>query len=140
MHRTGGGCRIRRRHFQACFYASVFSQVGQLRHNRPQSTNPNRLVGCTIYNLFNKEKAKLCPGNVCSPTERVAIQKFSVEQFVILSLFIFFVFYISSSPLINSARATSTENTNASSEGCVVPQWAIEIGHEKQWKLHNNCP
>jgi hypothetical protein len=97
-------------------------------------------IGCTIYNLFNKEKAKLCPGNVCSPTERVAIQKFSVEQFVILSLFIFFVFYISSSPLINSARATSTENTNASSEGCVVPQWAIEIGHEKQWKLHNNCP
>jgi hypothetical protein len=97
-------------------------------------------IGCMIYNLFNKEKAKLCPGNVCSPSERVAIQKFSVEQFVILASFIFFVFFISSSPLINGVRATSTESTNSSSEACVVPQWAIDIGHEEQWKLHNNCP
>ena len=97
-------------------------------------------IGCMIYNMFNKEKAKLCPGNVCTPSERVAIQKFSSEQFVILASFIFFVFFVSSSPLINGIRATSTETTNASSEACVVPQWAIDIGHEEQWKLHNNCP
>ncbi len=81
-------------------------------------------IGCMIYNMFNKEKAKLCPGNVCTPSERVAIQKFSIEQFVILASFIFFLFFVSSSPLINGIRATSTESTNetnASSEACVVP-------------------
>jgi hypothetical protein len=97
-------------------------------------------IGCMIYNVFNKEKAKLCPGNVCSPEQRVAIQKLSVEQFVILALFIFFLFFVSSSSLINGVRVTSAENTNSSSEACVVPQWAIDIGHEKEWKLHHNCP
>jgi len=97
-------------------------------------------IGCMIYNSFNKEKAKLCPGNVCTPSERVAIQKFRIEQFVILVSFIFLVFFVSSSSLISGIRANSTETTNFSSEACVVPQWAIDIGHEEQWKLHNNCP
>jgi hypothetical protein len=103
-------------------------------------------IGCIIYNMFNKEKAKLCPGNVCTPSERVAIQKFGIEQFVILASFIFFVIFVSSSPLINGVQttaastSTSTENSNSSSEACVAPQWAIDIGHEEQWKLHNNCP
>jgi len=22
---------------------------------------------------------------------------------------------------------------------CVVPQWAIDIGHEEMWKSHNDC-
>jgi hypothetical protein len=22
---------------------------------------------------------------------------------------------------------------------CQVPEWAIAIGHEEMWKLHNNC-
>jgi len=27
-----------------------------------------------------------------------------------------------------------------SAEGsCVVPQWAIDIGHETMWKTHNDC-
>lgn len=97
-------------------------------------------LGCMGYNLFNKEKAQLCPGNVCSPAERVAIQKFSLAQFVILASFLIFVFFVSSSPLINSIQTTSPESANASSEACIVPQWAIDMGHENQWKLHNNCP
>ena len=24
-------------------------------------------------------------------------------------------------------------------EGCEAPEWAIKIGHEEQWKLHNGC-
>lgn len=25
-------------------------------------------------------------------------------------------------------------------EACQAPKWAIAIGHEQMWKLHNGCP
>jgi hypothetical protein len=31
-------------------------------------------IGCAIYNLFNKERAQLCPGKVCEPGEMSRIQ------------------------------------------------------------------
>ena len=31
-------------------------------------------IGCKLYNVFNKEKAQLCPGNVCALQDRVPIQ------------------------------------------------------------------
>ena len=27
-----------------------------------------------------------------------------------------------------------------SAEECQAPKWAIAIGHEQMWKLHNGCP
>ncbi len=44
-------------------------------------------LGCKLYNLFNKEEAQYCAGATCEKHERVACQKFSTSQRVVLSLF-----------------------------------------------------
>jgi len=48
-------------------------------------------LGCLFYNYFFKEKAKLCPGNVCAPEERAPIQKVSGSQWLLALGFILFV-------------------------------------------------
>lgn len=48
-------------------------------------------LGCAVYNVIYKEKAKLCPGNVCEPDERVEIQKISRTQWLLAVGFILFV-------------------------------------------------
>ena len=36
-------------------------------------------------------------------------------------------------------RIKYRKNTK-SEEECKAPKWAIAIGHEEMWKLHNGCP
>ncbi len=45
-------------------------------------------LGCLFYNLFYKEEAKHCPGYTCEIDERVAIQKTSLSQWLILAGFV----------------------------------------------------
>jgi len=48
-------------------------------------------LGCLVYNLIYKEKAKLCPGNVCEPSQRQEVQKVSGTQWLIALGFVVFV-------------------------------------------------
>ncbi len=45
-------------------------------------------IGCKLYNLFNKEKAKLCPGGACAIKRKEPIQKVRDTHIAILILFI----------------------------------------------------
>ena len=36
-------------------------------------------------------------------------------------------------------KQSAAESTKTSEE-CQAPKWAIAIGHEQMWKLHNGCP
>jgi len=47
-------------------------------------------LGCLVYNIIYKEKAKLCPGNVCAREERVSIQKISGSQWLLAVGFVIF--------------------------------------------------
>jgi hypothetical protein len=49
-------------------------------------------LGCLVYNFFFKEKAKLCPGNVCAREDRVQIQKISGPQWMVVMVFVGFLF------------------------------------------------
>lgn len=51
-------------------------------------------LGCIFYKLFYKEKAQYCPGEVCDPKAKQAIQKTSGIQLLIVLLFIGAVFTI----------------------------------------------
>jgi Domain of unknown function (DUF4395) len=100
-------------------------------------------IGCKLYNLFNKEKAQLCPGNVCEINEREPIQMIQTSQIVVLVFFVAFI-TIASQFLPTKAVALQlrdSEQTNAASEEerCKVPEFAKKMGHEEQWKLHNGC-
>ena len=44
-------------------------------------------LGCKIYNRFNKDEVKYCPGGVCSKEDRHSCQKISLEQVGVLVVF-----------------------------------------------------
>lgn len=48
-------------------------------------------LGCKFYSLFHKEKAQLCPGEVCDPKSKQDIQKTSLIQLLIVFVFIAFI-------------------------------------------------
>lgn len=106
-------------------------------------------IGCKIYNLFNKEKAQLCPGGVCDiPPDQ--IPKMSLVQAVIFLAFAMAVLAVAQwvystapkrvSELPAAAVTQPAESVDpAEVERCKVPEFAKAMGHEEKWKLHNNC-
>jgi len=121
-------------------------------------------VGCKLYNVFNREKAQLCPGGVCE----VGAPRGDgprAGQLVALAAFAGLVVaagaWVSANdpyaerrtrPVGQAAAAVSAEPGSpavpasaspadaAEAERCRVPEFARRIGHEAMWKRHNNCP
>ena len=103
-------------------------------------------IGCKIYNLFNKEKAQLCPGNVCEMKDREAIQVVQWPQALVAGTYV--VFLIALSPVLQAttpqlldvnSKNSPSKVSPAQEERCRVPEFAKKLGHEKTWKLHNGC-
>ena len=106
-------------------------------------------IGCQIYNMFNREKAQLCPGGVCQiPTDQ--IPTLSVTQAVILVVFAALVFSVAQWVYSTAPKRAveldtpvavqpATPVDPAEAERCKVPDFAKALGHEEKWKLHNNC-
>jgi len=106
-------------------------------------------IGCKIYNLFNKEKAQLCPGGVCEvpPGEGSGV---TLAQIVMVVLFAGVIGVVaqwvySTAPKRPTQEATTSVTAPAvpidpaEAERCKVPDFAKALGHEEKWKLHNNC-
>jgi hypothetical protein len=49
-------------------------------------------LGCKFYPLFFKEKAQLCPGEVCDKRSKQSIQKTSAAQLLVVFAFVVFIF------------------------------------------------
>lgn len=107
-------------------------------------------LGCKIYNVFNNEKARLCPGGVCElPDADTAT--FKPLQGIIVLVFVALVgsvwqWVYSADPAKAPTSTTPTQSATSSAvadpaeaERCKVPDFAKAMGHEAQWKLHNNC-
>jgi hypothetical protein len=106
-------------------------------------------IGCAVYNLFNKEQAQLCPGGACDPALRV-ISGPMLPRLAIVALFAVVVVGVTqwvyrTGPIRHSLvqnidiPLTSGPVDPAEAERCKVPDFAKALGHEAQWKLHNNC-
>lgn len=104
-------------------------------------------IGCKLYNLFNKEQAQLCPGNVCEVKDREPIQMIVTSQSIIaISYLILLVILF---PMLHGTTITPVQVDNldsqskqispAEEERCRVPEFAKKLGHEEKWKLHNGC-
>ncbi len=106
-------------------------------------------IGCKIYNLFNKEKAQLCPGGVCEmPTSQTPST--SLSQVVIV-----IAFSVAVAGIVQWVYSTAPKRASefeqpvavqpvapidpAEAERCKILDFAKAIGHEEKWKLHNNC-
>ena len=106
-------------------------------------------IGCAIYNLFNKEKAQLCPGNVCEAGEMSQIQTIGFAQIAVVVVFFGGIYALgnvvagraNAAPVqISTLTPTASEAARkAEEERCKVPDFAIAMGHTEKWKLHNNC-
>ncbi|HCH32308.1 MAG TPA: DUF4395 domain-containing protein [Oceanospirillaceae bacterium] len=91
-------------------------------------------IGCKVYNLFNREAAQYCPGGYCeTPRQRADIQRIGKLQTSVFGLFIVAV-------LLAPVAAEHMLPDNSGTKDCTVPQFAIDLDHVDQWKLHNGCP
>lgn len=95
-------------------------------------------IGCIIYKQLTGKKSELCPGGVCEIRKQESIQQSNSFQLTILSLFVFGVVALSYSNMLEATPISTGVNASMRPE-CAVPEWAIKIGHEEQWKLHNKC-
>lgn len=48
-------------------------------------------IGCKVYSLIYKQKAQYCPGEVCAPKDRQAIQRVSPAQVLIVLGFVGYI-------------------------------------------------
>ncbi len=58
-------------------------------------------LGCSLYNVFNKDKAQLCPGAVCEIRRLEEIQKFNPLQGIVVIAFIALMVSIPTFNLLN---------------------------------------
>jgi hypothetical protein len=100
-------------------------------------------VGCKIYNALYPDKAQLCPGGVCEvPSE--ATPHMRPIQLAIVLLFGGLVAVVAqqvykAAPVPQAMEDAASTAAPADTGRCTVPAFAKAMGHEKQWKLHNNC-
>ncbi len=111
-------------------------------------------LGCKLYNLFNKEQAQLCPGGVCEVPIR-ASWGLKLGEAAVMVLFAGTVVMASrwvdqtGGPMGGFDEMATVEEMglNASSgaagaanaDRCTPPFYAVWMGHEAKWKLHNGC-
>lgn len=96
-------------------------------------------IGCTIYNLFNREKAQLCPGGACEIHQREDVQRLTPAQIAVLAASLLVVGIVAVQTPPATARGVRSADAAAEAERCRVPAFAVAIGHEQLWKRHNNC-
>lgn len=104
-------------------------------------------IGCWIYNRFNAEQARLCPGGACEymppSSERLGLGH--VLPLVLLALVVVLAVSHEKSRAEPAAQPGTTEPGLPSAADpaeiarCKVPDFAKAMGHEAKWKLHNNC-
>jgi hypothetical protein len=107
-------------------------------------------LGCKVYNLFNKEKAQLCPGGACDMPPQ-AWPPVKLPQVAVVAAFVALVVgvaqWVQQADAVLSAASAPVSTTSSTpvtvdpseAERCKVPDFAKAMGHESQWKLHNNC-
>lgn len=111
-------------------------------------------LGCKLYNLFNQEKAQLCPGGVCEVPAQKKGGGLPLPQAVVLLAFVGVAaaakgWVDDTGPLQGFDDMATLEDmglrptTGAASADearrCEVPAFAKAIGHEEMWKRHNGC-
>lgn len=111
-------------------------------------------LGCKLYNLFNKDKALLCPGGVCEVPPQKKGWGIALPQAVVLVMFV--AAFASAKgwvdrtgPLQGFDEMATLEEmgiqpksgapSEVDSKRCEVPAFAKAIGHEAMWKQHNGC-
>ena len=104
-------------------------------------------VGCKIYNALPGRQAQHCAGGSCEVFVPHPTQKVGAGGTAILAAYLA-VMVLVGSRAFPAAESLATQPAMASagtatagteSERCKPPAFAVALGHEEKWKLHNNC-
>jgi hypothetical protein len=95
-------------------------------------------LACIVYNAFHRERARDCPGGVCAADRKPV--RIGLAPLAVLVLFAVAIGLTANRLPTDAPGAGPAASVADSQESrCQVPEWAIAIGHEEMWKLHNNC-
>ena len=103
-------------------------------------------IGCKVYNLMMPSKAELCPGDACE-FEGPKGPPVSAAQALVVAGYAALLFTVApqvagpAPPAADQPQSAAAPAADpAEAKRCEVPEFAKAMGHEKVWKLHNNCP
>ncbi len=112
-------------------------------------------LGCKLYNVFNRDKAQLCPGGVCDVPAQKKGWGIAPPQAAMLVLFVGAITlakgWVDRTGAVQGGfddmatleemglKPMSGESSAAEAERCKVPAFAKALGHEAMWKQHNGC-
>jgi len=118
-------------------------------------------LGCSIYKKFNISLEGNCPGGACEVNKPVSSRSkvanlAVIVGFVALTISTYILLkqykyesHTKSQAIINTKlnslatpktpqhTAPTVEHTQKSNTDCIVPQWAIDMGHREMWMDHN---
>ncbi|RLA75192.1 MAG: DUF4395 domain-containing protein [Epsilonproteobacteria bacterium] len=100
-------------------------------------------LGCLMYHKFNK-KLENCPGGVCETDNKLKIPRSNI-----IVLFVFVLLFAVGYKLLDDIKysdditsittKTKKQKNKKTDKDCEIPQYAIDMGHEKLWLKHNGC-
>ncbi len=106
-------------------------------------------VGCKIYNALPGRQAQHCAGGSCEVFVPHPSQRVGAGGTAILATYLTAIALVASQafPAAESLAtqpamlAPGVAATAAATEAdrCKPPAFAVALGHEEKWKLHNNC-
>ena len=104
-------------------------------------------LGCKMYEWVVRKPPELCPGGVCAVESDPRVQP-RLSQGIVAAVYLVAVGGVWQVVYHNGQAESASASTQpaspapmdpAEAERCKVPEFAKAIGHEKMWKLHNNC-
>ena len=94
-------------------------------------------IGCKIYSLFHKD---YCPDGECDINNKSEIQNISFSQSGTAIIFVGFIVFMLNIEIPSlKSLMNKQEQKEQKEKDCVVPQFAIDMGHIEKWKMHNGC-
>ncbi|MDP1525590.1 MAG: DUF4395 domain-containing protein [Rhodocyclaceae bacterium] len=105
-------------------------------------------IGCKLYNLLTRQRAQHCAGGSCEVFVPHPSQKVGAGGTAIVAAFLALIGSIAAQGF-PAAEVLDTQPsmhamphatpTASEADRCKPPAFAVAMGHEEKWKLHNNC-
>lgn len=104
-------------------------------------------IGCKLYNALPGRQAQHCAGGACEVFAPHPSQKVGAGGTAIVIAFLALIGLVASQAF-PAAESLATQPLMANpgtapaagADRCTPPAFAVALGHEAKWKLHNNCP
>lgn len=107
-------------------------------------------IGCKLYHLLTRQRAQHCAGGSCEVFVPHPSQKVGAGATALVVAFVALIGLITTRgfpaaealderPTMQPMHHSEGAPVSSEAERCKPPAFAVAMGHEEMWKLHNNC-